>query len=173
MSIFSFLSHLFLSLFNSTKAAWEKLPVATQNSILNGSEILHIINAGVDADPAAVAATIEATFPTETNIYDGLVAVAKGFNLIADKAPVDLPGVIALIQAHLKSLDSSTWPAIISGAAGLLGSILAGKETPFEVVLTLLQWVYTNLVKPKVVTIAPVPTVVTGVATPNAAEPVS
>jgi hypothetical protein len=159
MSIWSFLAHLFNSLFNATRDAWNKLPKNIQDGLLNGSGILNIINQYADQDPKLVIATIQANYPNENLdlIYTGLVAVAKSFNLIPGAVPATLEEVVALIQAHLKSVEATVWPAIIQAAAGVLATILSGSGTPFEIISTLLQFVYTNFVKPKEIVLASVP----------------
>lgn len=154
MSLFSFLSNLFNKLFNATKEAWNELPVPTQNAIINGQGILSIINEGATLPPTTVAATILADYPAEAelDIYTGLVSVAKSFNILPATVPSDLPGIVAVIQPYLKSLDESVWPAIIQGAANILGLALSPGATTFEVISTLAQWVYTNFIKSKVIT---------------------
>lgn len=159
MSIFSFLSHLFNALFHATRDAWNKLPPATQKGLLNGSGILHIINLGIDADPKAVIATIQAEYPSENLdvVYTGLVAVCKFYNILPSTAPADLEGVVVILQKFLKTLETGIWPNVMNAAAGILATILSGQGTPFEIVATLLQFVYTNFIKPKIVTIVTLP----------------
>jgi hypothetical protein len=156
MSIFSFLVNLFSSLFDATKRAWNHLPEQVQTGILNGSGIFNILSQYIGQDPKLTIATIQANYPTENLelLYDGLAAVAKTWGLIV---PPNLEDLIVTIQGKLKSLDDSNWARVISGGAQVLADVLTGGSTPFEIVVTLIQWVFTNLVKPKEIKLAEAP----------------
>lgn len=160
MSIFSFLSKLFSDLFSATHKAWDDLPKNVQDGLLNGSGILNILNQFTGQDPKLTIATIQANYPDENldAIYGGLSAVAKSFNL---QIPATLEDLVVVIQTHLKSIDATIWPAVISAAASILATILSGTGTPFEIVASLLQFVYTNFVKPKGIVFAATPVPVT------------
>lgn len=169
MSIWSFLSSLFNELFNATKAAWNKLPATVQTGILNGSGILNIIAQYIGQDPALTLATINANYPNEVNLYNGLAAVAKSWGLTVPDNASDL---IVAIQTYLKAQEGSEWDRIMSIAAQVLADIFTGDGTPFEIIVTVIQWVYTNLIKPAPITYVPAPTPV-AIATPNpVAQPV-
>jgi len=156
MSIFSFLVNLFSSLFDATKRAWNHLPEQVQTGILNGSGIFNILSQYIGQDPKLTIATIQANYPTENLelLYDGLAAVAKTWGLTV---PPNLEDLIVTIQGKLKSLDDSNWARVISGGAQVLADVLTGSSTPFEIVVTLIQWVFTNLVKPKEIKLAETP----------------
>jgi len=156
MSIFSFLVNLFSSLFDATKRAWNHLPEQVQTGILNGSGIFNILSQYIGQDPKLTIATIQANYPTENLelLYDGLAAVAKTWGLTV---PPNLEDLIVTIQGKLKSLDDSNWARVISGGAQVLADVLTGGSTPFEIVVTLIQWVFTNLVKPKEIKLAETP----------------
>ncbi|HXD92774.1 MAG TPA: hypothetical protein VNX01_06135, partial [Bacteroidia bacterium] len=147
MSIFSAILHFFEDLFSAMHRAWDKLPANIQSGLLNGSGILNIINQWTGQDPALTIATIQANYPNEdlTAIYNGLAQIAKVWGL---NVPATLPDLVVVIQDYLKKAEATMWPAIISGAAGILAQFLAGSATPFEIISTLLQWVYTTFVKP-------------------------
>lgn len=146
MSIFSFIGHLFATLFGATKTAWEKAPQAVKDAMLNGQGILNIINHATGVKPSDVITTIQAAYPGVPLdlLYSGLSKVAQGYNLTV---PASLPDLITVIQTHLKSLDEGIWPAIIQGAANVLSLVFAPESTPFEVIATLAQWAFTNLVR--------------------------
>lgn len=158
MSIWSFLSHLFNSLFNATQNAFDRLPENVKTGIINGSGIFHIISNFIGQDPKLTIATIQANYPAENleQLYEGLSAVAKDRGLTV---PPTLEDLIVVIQTYLKGLDNDNWARILSGAAQLLGNILTGSSTPFEVVVTFVQWVFTNLVQPKDIVFVPQPPV--------------
>lgn len=162
MSIFSFIGHLFTSLFNSSKSAWEKLSPQIQSAMLHGSGILNIINQNYNAVPADVIATIQAAFPDLEliSIHAGLQQVAKGLNVAEGLNSSDLPTLITGLQNYFKAQEGETWSAILSGAANLLSLALSPTGTPFEIIATLGQFVYSNFIKHKVVVMvsAPVPT---------------
>jgi len=148
MSLFSFLASLFNSLFNATKNAWNHLPSSVQSGILNGSGIFNVISQYIGQDPKLTIATIQANYPQEdlTALYSGLATVAKEWGL---SVPPDLEGVIVVLQTRIKSLDDSNWARVLSSGAQILADVLTGGSTPFEVIITVIQWVFTNLVKPK------------------------
>lgn len=148
MSIFSAIGHFFSDLFSAASRAWHKLPASVQSGLLNGSGILNIMNQFIGQDPKLTIATIQANYPNQdlTAIYTGLAAVAKSFNL---DVPATLSDLIVVIQSHLKTVEATVWPAVMSGAAGILATILSGAGTPFEIISSLLQFVYTTFVKPK------------------------
>jgi len=156
MSIWSFIANLFSSLFDATKRAWNHLPEQVQTGILNGSGIFNILSQYIGQDPKLTIATIQANYPTENLelLYDGLAAVAKTWGLTV---PPNLEDLIVTIQGKLKSLDDSNWARVISGGAQVLADVLTGGSTPFEIVVTLIQWVFTNLVKPKEIKLAETP----------------
>lgn len=156
MSIWSFFSHLFNSLFNATQAAWDRLPQPVKTGILNGSGIFHILSNYIGQDPKLTIATIQANYPLEdlSLLYTGLSEVAKDRGLTI---PPTLEDLIVVIQTYLKGLDNNNWARVLSGLAQILGDVLTGSSTPFEVVVTFVQWVFTNLVQPKPITFAPVP----------------
>src|ERR1700753_489515 len=106
MSIWSFFSMLFNSLFNATKNAWNHLPTSVQTGIINGSGIFNIISQYIGQDPKLTIATIQANYPQEdlNLLYTGLSAVAKQFGL---EIPASLEDLIVVIQTHLKGLDNS------------------------------------------------------------------
>ncbi len=159
MSVFDFIIHLWNTLFHAAKEAWNKLPAASQQALLNGSGILNIINQYADQDPALVVATITANYPNEKPelIYDGLVAILKNWGALPAVVPSDLAGVVSLAQKYLKGLESGVWPAIIHGAAQLLALVLSGGSTPFEIIASLLQFVYSTFVKNTPITLAVTP----------------
>lgn len=146
-SIWSFLANLFNELFNATKAAWNKLPTSVQTGILNGSGIFNILSQYVGQDAKLTIATIQANYPTENldQLYTGLVAVAKTWGLAY---PATLEDLVVTLQTHISSLDSNEWARVLSGAAQILADVLTGGGTPFEIIVTVIQWVFTNLVKP-------------------------
>jgi hypothetical protein len=155
MSIFSFLASLFTSLLSATKNAWNHLPKTVQTGILNGSGIFNIISQYIGQDPKLTIATIQANYPLEdlTLLYTGLAAVLKEWGITA---PPDLESAIVAVQTRLKSLDDNNWARVLSGGAQILADVLTGGGTPFEIVVTLIQWVFTNLVKPKQIVFASV-----------------
>lgn len=152
MSIWSFIANLFNALFNATKNAWNHLPKNVQTGILNGSGIFNILSQYVGQDPKLTIATIQANYPTENLelLYDGLGAVAKTWGLTV---PATLEDLIIAIQSHIKSLDDNNWARVLSGGAQVLADVLTGGSTPFEIIVTVIQWVFTNLVKPKEITL--------------------
>lgn len=156
MSIFSFLGHLFSDLFSATQRAWDKLPANVQSGLLNGSGILNILNQFTGQDPKLTIATIQANYPNENldAIYSGLSLVAKSYGL---DVPATLEDLVMVLQTHLKTIEATAWPAIISGAAGILATVLSGAGTPFEIVSSLLQFVYSNFIKPKDIVLASAP----------------
>lgn len=162
-SIWSFLAHLFNSLFSATKDAWNKLPPTVQTGILNGSGVFNIISQYIGQDPKLTIATIQANYPVEdlNALYTGLATVAKTYGLTV---PATLEDLIVVIQTYLKSLDNNEWARILSGAAQILGDVFTGGGTPFEVIVTVIQWVFTNIVKPKPVVLASVPVVNTALS---------
>ncbi|MCW3111347.1 MAG: hypothetical protein JWQ09_5853 [Segetibacter sp.] len=170
MSIFSIIGHFFSDLFNAAQKAWDKLPAPTQTAMLHGSGVFNIINAGINESPQVVVATIEKDFPdlNLTDAYTGLIKVAQGFNLIKTTAPATLEDLISLIQNYLKGLDSGIWPAVINAAANVLTLSLTG-GTPFEIIASLGQFVYSNFIKPNAVVLAEVATVasIVNIVAPN------
>lgn len=148
MSIFSFIGHLFGDLFSATKRAWNHLPPAVQSGLLNGSGILNIMDQFIGQDPKLTIATIQANYPqTDLSLlYTGLSAVARSYNLTV---PVTLEDLIVTIQGHLRDVEATVWPAVMQADAGILATILSGSGTPFEIISTLLQFVYTNFIKGK------------------------
>lgn len=157
MSIFSFIGHLFSDLFSASKRAWNHLPSNVQAGLLNGSGILNIISQFVDQDPKQVIATIQVNYPDENleAIYSGLVDIAKFYNILPAVVPADLEGVVALIQGYLKKTESASWPKVVFGAAAVLADTLTGTSAPFEVVASLLQFVYSNFIKGSDIKLAP------------------
>lgn len=159
MSIFSFLFNLFSSLFDATKRAWNHLPDDVKQGILNGSGIFNILSQYVGQDAKLTIATIEANYPAESPelLYTGLSAVAKTWGLVV---PPTLEELVVVIQTAISKLDNNEWARVLSGAAQILADVLTGGGTPFEVIVTLIQWVFTNLIKPKEIKLAvSIPTV--------------
>lgn len=159
MSIFSSIFHFFSDLFSSVKKAWDTLPVQVQTGLLNGSGILNIINQFVDQDPKLVIATIQKNYPDENldAIYSGLVTIAKTYNVLPATVPPDLEGIVAVIQTFLKAQEAKSWPAVLFNAASILANILAGADTPYEIIVSVLQFVYTTFIKNKEIQFASVP----------------
>lgn len=155
MSIWSFLSNLFGSLFNATKNAWSHLPKDVQTGILNGSGVFNILAQYIGQDPKLTIATIQANYPQEdlALLYTGLSAVAKQYGLTV---PPTLEDLIVVLQNYIKGLDNNSWARVLSGAAQILADVLTGGGTPFEIIVTVIQWVFTNLVKPKPIELASV-----------------
>lgn len=153
MSIWTFLNNLFNALFNATKNAWNHLPQATQQGIINGSGIFNILSQYIGQDPKLTIATIQANYPQEnlTLLYSGLSAVADNWGMLIPPALEDL---IVAIQVRLKSLDDTNWARTLSGGAQILADVLTGGSTTFEIIVTLIQWVFTNIVKPKEIVLA-------------------
>ncbi len=153
MSIWSFLANIFNALFNATKNAWNHLPKDVQTGIINGSGIFNVISQYVGQDPNLTIATIQANYPQEnlTVLYTGLAEVAKTWGITV---PATLPDLIVALQTKISSLDNNQWARVLSGGAQVLADVLTGGGTPFEIVVTLIQWVFTNLVKPKALVLA-------------------
>ena len=156
MSIWSFLANLFNSLFNATKNAWNHLPSNVQQGIVNGSGIFNIISQYIGQDPKLTIATIQANYPQEDlgQLYTALSAVAKTYGLTI---PGTLEDLIVTLQGYIKNLDNNEWARVLSGAAQILADVLTGSSTPFEIIVTVIQWVYTNIVKPKEIVLASIP----------------
>ncbi len=157
MSIWSFLANLFSSLFNATKNAWNHLPSSVQTGILNGSGIFNVLSQYVGQDPKLTIATIQANYPQENLdlLYTGLAEVAKTWGLTV---PASLEDLIVVLQEKIKTLDNNNWSRVLSGGAQILADVLTGGGTPFEIIVTVIQWVFTNLIKPKQLTLVPTPT---------------
>jgi hypothetical protein len=156
MSIWSFIANLFSDLFSATKRAWNHLPASVQTGILNGSGIFNILSQFIGQDPKLTIATIQANYPAENLelLYAGLSAVAKTWGLVV---PATLEDLVIVIQTHIKSLDNENWARVLSGGAQILADVLTGGGTPFEIIVTLIQWVFTNLIKPKEIQLVPMP----------------
>lgn len=156
MSIFSFLVNLFNALFKATKRAWEHLPKSVQDAILSGSGVFNILGQFIGQDPKLTIATIQANFPTLdlNELYAGLSAVARLRGL---SVPPTLEGLIPILQDHLQKLDTKDWARTISGNAQVLADVLSGSETPFEAIVTVIQWVYTNKIKDKEIKLVAAP----------------
>jgi hypothetical protein len=156
MSIWSFIANLFGDLFSATKRAWNHLPSSVQTGILNGSGIFNILSQYIGQDPKLTIATIQANYPTENLdlLYAGLAAVAKTWGLAV---PPTLEDLIVAIQNRIKALDNDNWARVLSGGAQILADVLTGGGTPFEIIVTLIQWVFTNLIKPKEIALASLP----------------
>lgn len=156
MSIWSFIANLFNSLFNATKNAWNHLPSSVQTGIINGSGIFNVLSQYIGQDPKLTIATIQANYPTENLdlLYTGLSAVAKTWGLTV---PPTLEDLVIVIQTQIKSLDNENWARVLSGGAQILADVLTGGGTPFEIIVTVIQWVFTNLIKPKDLTLVSLP----------------
>lgn len=155
MSIFSFLGHLFTSIFSATRRAWNHLPASIQDQIKNGSSIINILSNFSGQDPKLTIATLQANVNIDLNtLYSTLSILAKFWKL---DVPATLEELIVILQTHLKSLQDSEWDRVLSTGAQVLADVLTGSATPFGIISTVIEFVYQEFFKGKEIKLAATP----------------
>lgn len=152
MSIFTFIGSLpkeleedVTSIFNKSKAAYEKLAPELQAAIKNGSGIW----AAICADKTGNAGTIVADIIAKFGISDAELltveqSITKAFNLASADTTTDLT---TTLQAYAKSLDPNIWPDISNAIAGIASTALNGGNI-ITIGLSVVKYVYEDVVKP-------------------------
>lgn len=151
MSIFKkiglLLASVFTSLFNASKAAYEKLTPEQQLALQQGSDFVEVIKGMASATPAEIRAALQAKFPNlnEAELEAGMFKVANAFGF----KPTTLDEAIAVVVDHIKdpSHNSDVLEVIFHTAASAFAFFVAPPGTKFTIVASLMEWFYQHFVK--------------------------
>jgi len=155
MSVFSFLSHLFTSIFSATRRAWNHLPTNIQDQIKNGSGIINILQQYIGQDPKLTIATLQANISIDLDtLYSTLSILAKFWKL---NVPATLEDLIVVIQTYLKGLQDTEWDRVLSTGAQILADVLTGTTTPFGIIASVIEFVYQEFFRGKEIKLAEAP----------------
>lgn len=159
MSIFSFIAELFQNIFSAVRKAWNHLPEAVRDRIKNGSGIISILSQYIGQDPKLTIATIQANFNVDLDaLYSSLSVLAKFWGLTI---PETLEDLVVVVQNYLKTLESSEWDRILSTGAQIVADVLTGSSTPFGIISSVIEFVYSEFIKGKDLVLGESPAVAT------------
>lgn len=156
MKLLETLGQLFTDIFNSSAKAYHKLEDDEQIAIQKASGWIAIINNNLQSTPDIVFAIIQEKYPavTKETIANSLHELAVKFKLIADNTPADLNTAIAALQSYLNQHTGNTWIAITKALVSVFSTIINPNLTVIQKVEMVLEYVYQNFIKHKVVSAA-------------------
>lgn len=148
--LLSKIGQFFKGLFNASQRAWNSLPSAVKDAIINGSAFVSTVNQNIDKTAEELTAIIQQQFPALT--AEKLSLAAAQWHLTFTQG--DLVSVVGAIQKHLAPLQGKFWADASDGLAKVVAFVIAPPETKYATFSMLMTWAYHLFVKPKA---APLP----------------
>ncbi len=147
--IIAAIGSVFSGLFNAAKKTYDKLPKETQDSIVNGSGIVSLINDMIGEAPAKIREAIIAKYPDVdvAKLEAGLFEIVHALGLLPNAK--DLEYLISVLQDYLKNKTGKFWADASRSLSSLVALIFAPAGTKFEAIASLIGAVYHWLIKKK------------------------
>lgn len=152
-SVLSKFGPWFKQIVKDGETTYESLETEAQHALQQGSGILAVFNADLNATPADVKAKFKAAFPAlSLDVLHGFIdTVQNKIGIIEGDIPVTLDDAIVSFQTLLKKYESdSTFLGRISKLLAGEFAILFSPETPVQKIDDSLEYVYHLIVKPHV-----------------------
>lgn len=131
---------------NAAKKLWDNLSDEEKQNLIHGSGIIDIINRHLEDVPKVITDAIQTEFPDVDLklLEDSLLSICTELGI---KLPeVNLDNTIIAIQGWLKDKEGEVWKWASQSIAELL-SVLLNKDSVFEKIGMLIQYVYDTFIK--------------------------
>lgn len=157
MSIFKKIGEWFSHLFQGAKKAWENTSPEVQDALIKASTIVALINKYRSETPQFIIDLMEKKgIPVDTaldvlNKYSSYIGVAEDIN------NPDLVTTVSNLQSYFDKVkpQGKVWAVLSHSAASLISVFLAPASTKVAAIVSLLEYVYQEIVKPDVEADAP------------------
>jgi hypothetical protein len=145
--IFKVIGHLFTNLFNEARKAFNKLSPEQQQALRDGTGLAALINSMLDKTPAEIRAAIATRFPNldEPLVEAAIFKLAERFGL---PHMTTLETMIELIKERFASAQGEAWEQDAHLAGLVFSAAFAPKGTRTAAIISLLEYVYHDLVRP-------------------------
>lgn len=152
MSIFKKIGDWFSHIFQGAKQTWEKVSPEVQSALIQGSTIVALINKYRSETPQFVIDLMEKKgIPVDKalevlNKYSSYIGVAQDIN------NPDILTTVSNLQQYFDKVkpQGKVWAILSHSAAGLISVFLAPPATKVASIVSLLEYVYQEIVKPDV-----------------------
>lgn len=131
---------------------YEQLESSEQLAIQEASGLIAVINANLDATPDFIFEIIKLKFPeiSKEKVTEVLSKATIALKLVEDNTPENFDDAIVELQVFLSKYEGSTWINATKFVVTELANVLTHRETPVEIIATVLDFVYRTFIKGKI-----------------------
>lgn len=150
--LFQKIGIIFKSIFSNSNKVWGKLSPEIQQSFIQGSDILRIVNENDSLSGDEILNEIQKEHPgiDLDKLKEGLLSVLSTLNVQKGLGEETLIILLEILANYLKSKEKEVWAAVSSLASKLIAYALSGGTlvswATFEL---LMEFVYHNFIKDK------------------------
>lgn len=153
MSLKTFLNSIgnfFADLFNKTEAAYNTLDSDLQNYIKQGSGIIAIVSANINASSPVVWQLISAAYPnvTQASVAAALSSVLNTLGVISTDLSGNFDMALVTLQEYLAKQKDNTFVVVSKAIVSLLVDAFS-PGTVIQKVELVLEYVYQTFIKGK------------------------
>ena len=132
---------------------YKKLEDTEKDAIQHASGWIAIINAHLQDAPDVIFSIIQEKFPnvTKESITGALNKLNTAILKVGTDTPDNFESALSKLQGYLSKYQGNEWIAITRAVVSVLTTILSTVGSPIQTVELVLEYVYRNFIKGKVV----------------------